>query len=80
VVNIVNPRNSETVIRSTVGIADFLSVSYVNSDSKLDDGNIYGIDIDEQMIMLATLNMLLNGDGNARLKAKPGFRINSFKV
>jgi len=73
VVNIVNPRNSETVIDPTVGIADFLSVSYVNSDSKLDDGNIYGIDIDEQMIMLATLNMLLNGDGNARLKAKPGF-------
>jgi type I restriction enzyme M protein len=25
------------------------------------------------MIMLATLNMLLNGDGNAKLKAKPGF-------
>lgn len=72
-VSIVNPRNGETVIDPTVGIADFLSISYVNSDSKLDDGNIYGIDIDEQMIMLATLNMLLNGDGNAKLKAKPGF-------
>lgn len=72
-VNIVNPRNGETVIDPTVGIADFLSISYVNSESKLDDGNIYGIDIDEQMIMLATLNMLLNGDGNAKLKAKPGF-------
>lgn len=30
-VNIVNPRNGETVIDPTVGIADFLSVSYVNS-------------------------------------------------
>lgn len=66
-VNIVNPRNGETVIDPTVGIADFLSVSYVNSHSKLDDKNIFGMDIDDQMVMLATLNMLLNGDGNAKI-------------
>lgn len=72
-VNIVNPRNGETVIDPTVGIADFLSVSYVNSNSKLDDNNIFGMEIDEQMVMLATLNMLLNGDGNAKLKAKAGY-------
>ncbi|MDB5267856.1 MAG: hypothetical protein JWP58_896, partial [Hymenobacter sp.] len=71
-VRVVNPRNGETVIDPTVGIADFLSVSYVNSNSKLDDGNIFGFDIDEQMVMLATLNMLLNGDGNATLEARPG--------
>lgn len=71
-VTIVNPRNGESVIDPTVGIADFLSVSYVNSNSKLDDNNIYGMDIDQQMIMLATLNMLLNGDGNAKLKSEPG--------
>jgi len=72
-VQIVNPRNGETVIDPTVGIADFLSVSYVNSNSKLDDNNIYGMDIDDQMVMLATLNMLLNGDGNAKIKAKSGY-------
>ena len=72
-VNIVNPRNGETVIDPTVGIADFLSISYVNSDSKLDDNNIFGMDIDEQMVMLATLNMLLNGDGNAKINAKTGY-------
>jgi len=72
-VQIVNPRNGETVIDPTVGIADFLSVSYVNSTSKLDDNNIYGMDIDDQMVMLATLNMLLNGDGNAKIKAKAGY-------
>jgi type I restriction enzyme M protein len=66
-VNIVNPRNGETIIDPTVGIADFLSVSYVNSKSKLDDRNIFGMDIDDQMVMLATLNMLLNGDGNAKI-------------
>jgi type I restriction enzyme M protein len=70
-VQIVNPRSSEKIIDPTSGIADFLSVSYVNSESKLDDQNIYGLDNDEQMIMLAQLNMLLNGDGNARLKHKP---------
>jgi type I restriction enzyme M protein len=72
-VNIVNPRNGETVIDPTVGIADFLSVSYVNSRSKLDDNNIFGMDIDDQMVMLATLNMLLNGDGNAKIKAQAGY-------
>ena len=70
-VRIVNPRNNERVIDPTAGIADFLSVAYVNSHSKLDDKNIYGLDNDEQMIMLAQLNMLLNGDGNSVLKYKP---------
>jgi type I restriction enzyme M protein len=70
-VRVVNPRNDERVIDPTAGIADFLSVAYVNSHSKLDDKNIYGLDNDEQMIMLAQLNMLLNGDGNSVLKYKP---------
>jgi putative type I restriction-modification system, M subunit len=70
-VNIVNPRNQERIIDPTVGIADFLSVSYVNSESKLDDNNIYGFDNDADMVKLATLNMLLNGDGNAKILSKP---------
>jgi len=70
-VQIVNPRNGETVIDPTVGIADFLSLSYVNSKSQLSDKNIYGVDNDQQMIMLARLNMLLNGDGEANLLYYP---------
>lgn len=70
-VKIVNPRNGESIIDPTVGIADFLSMSYINANGSLDDKNIYGIDNDEHMIMLAQLNMLLNGDGNATLKYKP---------
>ena len=66
-----NPRNQERIIDPTVGIADFLSVSYVNSESKLDDNNIYGFDNDADMVKLATLNMLLNGDGNAKILSKP---------
>lgn len=70
IVDIVNPKHNESIIDPTVGIADFLSVSYVKSNGKLDDTNVYGMDIDEDMVKLATLNMLLNGDGNATIEAK----------
>jgi len=70
-VQIVNPRNNEKIIDPTVGIADFLSVSYVNSKGRLSDKNIYGVDNDKQMLALAQLNMLLNGDGEAVLEYKP---------
>lgn len=70
-VKIVNPGRGETIIDPTVGIADFLSMSYINSNGTIDDKDVYGIDNDEQMISLAQLNMLLNGDGNAVLKYKP---------
>ncbi|MBN1886846.1 MAG: N-6 DNA methylase [Thermoflexales bacterium] len=75
-VQIVNPRDGETVFDPCCGIGDFLSLSYVHAQKKaqewrLDDANIYGVDLDENMIMLATLNMLLNGDGEAKLFYKP---------
>ena len=70
IVDMVNPKHNESIIAPTVGIADFLSVSYVKSDGKLDDKNFYGLDIDEDMVKLATLNMLLNGDGNATIEVQ----------
>lgn len=70
IVDMVNPKHNESIIDPTVGIADFLSVSYVKSNGKLDDKNFYGLDIDEDMVKLATLNMLLNGDGNATIEAQ----------
>ena len=71
-VKIVNPRDGETVVDPCCGIADFLSLAFVNASQKdkawhLDDANIYGVDLDDNMIMLAKLNMLLNGDGEAKL-------------
>lgn len=51
-VKIVNPRGDEKIIDPTMGIADFLSISYVNainSNDKLDDNNIYGLDIEEML-------------------------------
>lgn len=69
-VDIVNPKRSETIIDPTVGIADFLALAYKHAGSRLNDENLYGMDNDEQMIMLAQLNMLLNGDGNSKLRYK----------
>lgn len=70
-VEIVNPRGNEKVIDPTSGIADFLSIAYVNSNGSLSDSNLYGVDNDSDMISLAQLNMLLNGGGNAKLDFKP---------
>lgn len=73
-VDICNPRGNDTVIDPTVGIADFLSSSYVRSGRSLDSGNLFGVDIDEQMIMLAELNMLLSGVEEAPvLRHIPGY-------
>lgn len=76
-VNIVHPRNGETVFDPCCGISDFLSLSYVNALQKsiawrLKDANIYGVDVSPDMITLASLNMLLNGDGEAHLFQIPG--------
>lgn len=70
IVDIINPKHYESIIDPTVGIADFLSVAYVKSDGQLDDTNAYGMDISKDMVKLATLNMLLNGDGNATIEAQ----------
>jgi type I restriction enzyme M protein len=75
-VQLVNPRRDERIIDPCCGIGDFLSLSFVHSQElgpteTLDDANIYGVDIDNNMIMLATLNMLLNGDGEAKLFHRP---------
>lgn len=72
IVDIVNPRDGETVIDPTSGSGDFLSVSYVKSDSEMNDKNIFGVDNDNQMVRLAQLNMLLNGDGRSTLKFQSG--------
>jgi type I restriction enzyme M protein len=70
-VSILNPRRNETVCDPCCGIGDFLSMSYVNSNFKLDDRNLYGFDNDYNMTVLAQLNMLLNGDGNAMIRYFP---------
>lgn len=67
---IINPKAGETIIDPTVGIADFLARAYKKSGGSLSDRNLYGVDNQESMIMLAQLNMLINGDGNANLQCE----------
>src|SRR5208283_2708089 len=55
IVKIVNPRSDELVFDPCCGIGDCLSLSYVNSRKSdkpywLDDGNVYGVDLDDKMI------------------------------
>lgn len=73
IVKIVNPKSGETICDPCCGIADFLSQSYVNAEMKLDDCKLYGFDNDYNMTVLAQLNMLLNGDGNAVIKYAPEY-------
>lgn len=73
IVKIVNPKAGETVCDPCCGIADFLSKSYINADMKLDDCQLFGFDNDYNMTVLAQLNMLLNGDGNAIIKYVPEY-------
>lgn len=80
IVKIVNPRGNESVCDPCVGIGDFLSLSYVFSDPKLYDDNLWGIDISDNMIALAQLNMLLNGDGNCHLVKADGLGSIIWKV
>lgn len=72
IVDLINPQHGETVIDPTVGVADFLSVAYLKSEGNLSDSDIYGMDIDSDMVLLATLNMLLNGDGESVIEQKAG--------
>lgn len=72
-VKIVNPKVGETICDPCCGIADFLSKSYVNAGMKLDDCQLFGFDNDYNMTVLAQLNMLLNGDGNAVIKYVPEY-------
>ncbi|MBQ9608947.1 MAG: N-6 DNA methylase [Lachnospiraceae bacterium] len=73
IVRIVNPKDGETICDPCCGIADFLSKSYVIADMKLGDCKLYGFDNYYPMTVLAQLNMLLNGDGNAVIKCFPEY-------
>lgn len=73
-VGIANPKAGETVLDPTMGIADFLAVTFTslrNAGQPVQDTDLYGVDNDSSMLMLAALNMLLNGDGGAHLYYVP---------
>ncbi|MGA7088931.1 MAG: N-6 DNA methylase [Candidatus Dormiibacterota bacterium] len=76
-IKIVNPRRAESLCDPCCGIGDFLSLAFVHSNGLgpgegLDEANIYGVDVDAKMVTLATLNTILNGDGDTKLLCAPG--------
>jgi type I restriction enzyme M protein len=68
IVKMINPRQSETICDPCAGICDFLASSfrYINNPNN-DASNLYAIDKDPDILNLAQLNLVLNGDGNANI-------------
>lgn len=74
IIKILNPTINDIIFDPTVGIADFLSAAYLYTNGKISGNNLFGVDVDEQMIMLAQFNMLLSGvEEEPILKKKEGF-------
>lgn len=73
IVDILNPHQNETICDPTAGICDFLAMSFRKIHGKTKTNvsdlarNLFGFDIDEDVIKLAELNLILNGDGGANL-------------
>mgnify|MGYP000032465543 CR=1 FL=1 len=71
IVKMVNPQKNEKICDPCSGICDFLAMAFrhVNRNdlSKLMAAdNYYGFDKDNKILKLAELNLVLNGDGNAK--------------
>lgn len=73
IVNMINPQKNETICDPCSGICDFLAMAfrhiYKNELENLPSADMfYGLDKDDDILKLAELNLVLNGDGNAQIK------------
>lgn len=73
IIDMLNPQPTELVCDPTAGICDFLAMSFKKVFGKTQTNvselarNLYGFDIDEDVVKLAELNLILNGDGGANI-------------
>ena len=73
VIDMLNPQPTELVCDPTAGICDFLAMAFKKVFGKTQTNvselarNLYGFDIDEDVVKLAELNLILNGDGGANI-------------
>lgn len=72
--DMLHPLTTETVADPCAGICDFLAAAFRKSrnlharlSQNSDAANLYGFDKDENVLRLAELNLVLNGDGGATL-------------
>lgn len=73
IVKMINPKKDETICDPCSGICDFLAMSfrhiYHDELENLPSADkFYGFDLDSDILKLAELNLVLNGDGNANIK------------
>lgn len=73
IVKMINPKKDETICDPCSGICDFLAMSfrhiYHDELENLPSADkFYGFDSDPEILKLAELNLVLNGDGNANIK------------
>lgn len=69
IINLTNPKSNEFICDPTSGICDFLAMTFkkLSLEDSSFGSNLYGFDIDEEAVKLASLNMLFNGDGAANI-------------
>lgn len=73
IIDMLNPHPNELLCDPTAGICDFLAMAFrkMHGNTKKDVSELarklFGFDIDEDVIKLAELNLILNGDGGANL-------------
>ena len=70
IVEVLNPQFGEHVNDPACGSADFLTAAFRRGKHRWDNyaANIWGADISSEAVQVATLNMILNGDGRSNIR------------
>ena len=70
IVEVLNPKFGEHVKDPACGSADFLTAAFRRGQHRWDNyaTNIWGADVSSEAVQVATLNMILNGDGRSNIQ------------
>jgi type I restriction enzyme M protein len=70
IVDVLNPQFGEHVMDPACGSADFLTAAFRRGQSRWENyaSNIWGSDVSSEAVQVATLNMILNGDGRSNIR------------
>jgi type I restriction enzyme M protein len=72
IVEVLNPQFGEHVKDPACGSADFLTAAYRRGQDRWPNyaNNIWGVDVSPEAVQVATLNMILNGDGRSNIQCR----------
>ena len=70
IVDVLNPQFGEHVRDPACGSADFLTAAFRRGQNRWENyaSNIRGSDVSSEAVQVATLNMILNGDGTSNIR------------